>query len=173
MSEKLTQFSEDELKEIYFGFPEGLDYKTFASLSRELREYIVQQNPIIQTDTYNRTMEQIRQEEWDTTATYVLQLRRSPHNYHIVSGVHRVVEEIVRRPITQSMLDFAREFYQHRANVPFFNEEKRQQVIDKHRGVLPFEIDALPDGTAALPGDPLIRITGPNELVAHFEPKIH
>ena len=94
-------------------------------------------------------------------------------NYDIVYGVKGVVEEIVRRPITQSMLDFAREFYQHRANVPFFNEEKWQQVIDKHRGVLPFEIDALPDGTAALPGDPLIRITGPNELVAHFEPKIH
>ncbi len=161
-----------ELEERYFGFPESLNYKEFLELPDYLREQIVCRNRILQTDTYNRTMDKAKGEDWKNEETYILQLRKSPHNYLITTGIPRQLHKIFSLPISQTELDFAVEFYA-RANVKHFNREKWDWVIKEHQGILPIKIDGLPEGTAVLPGDPVLRITGPGELAAHFEPDWH
>jgi hypothetical protein len=64
------QYTQEELTNRFFGFPEGLTYIAYTQLPTILREHIVTTNRIVQTDTYNRTMEHIYGEEWDTPATY-------------------------------------------------------------------------------------------------------
>lgn len=165
--------SRENLMARYFGFPEGLTYEDFLQLPDELREEIVQKNKILQTDTYNRTMNHCKGDRWSDRETYVLQMRKAEKGYLIAAGIRRHIQNAVgRSPVTQSELDFAREFYTRHANVPFFNEEMWQSVVD-NGGVMPLEIDAVPDGTAVLSGDPIMRVTGPGELAAHIEPELH
>ena len=165
--------SQENLRERYSGFPEGLTWKEFSSFQPEIQQQIILRNPVIHTDTYNRTMEHLAGKEWDTPATYALQFRRARQGYLITAGIDDIVTKIANTCITQSQVDFAEEYYQHTKGVTYFNKDKWQSVVDEHDGRLPFEIAAVPDGTAVLPGDPVLRISGPNELVAHFEPDIH
>ncbi len=157
--------------ERYMGFP-NITYREFLSLPTDLREEIVQKNRLLQTDTYNRTMNYIKGENWKMEETYVLQMRKSPAGYLIAYGIRNQIEKMARMRITQAELDFAKEFYAQ-ANVNFFNHEMWQMVIDKYDGFLPLEIEAVDDGTAVLPGDPILKIKGPGEIVAHFEPWLH
>lgn len=161
------------LQKRYFDFPPHLTYDTFTKLSPEVRQAILSTNPIIRTDTYNRTMEHLSGNEWKTPATYVLQMRHADRGYLITAGVEDAVRKVSQTTITQEMLDFATDYYRHVNGVSFFNPSMWQEVIDIHHGKLPFTIDCVPDGTAILPGDPVMRISGPNELVAHFEPDFH
>lgn len=172
MSERINGTTPEALMNRYFGFPEGLMYQSFQRLPTVLREQLVSQNRILQTDTYNRTMEHISGPEAQTPATYTLQMRRSPHGYIIAMGMRPMLETF-SHPITQAELDFAADFYTHDAAVPYFNKAMWQNVIDNHGGYMPIQIDCVPEGTALLPGDPVIRVSGPNELVAHFEPLFH
>jgi len=107
-----------------------------------------------------------------TPATYALQMRRSPHGYLIAMGMRPMLETFTQ-PITQSEVDFAADFYKNHANVPYFNRAMWQTIVDQYDGYIPIEVDSVPEGTALLPGDPVFRITGPSELVAHFEPRFH
>ena len=130
------------------------------------------QNRVLQTDTYNRTMDHIVGPEGLTPATYALQMRRSPHGYLIAMGMRPMLETFAR-PITQAEVDFAADYYENHANVPYFNRAMWQTIVDKYHGYIPMEVDSVPEGTALLPGDPVFRITGPSEMVAHFEPRLH
>ncbi len=130
-------------------------------------------NRIINTDTYNRTMDYLRGPEgWREEETYVLQMRRSPHGYLVACGIEDAVNELVTQPITQEELDEAEQYYAAN-NVPFFNKDMWQAIIDENDGFLPIEIYGARDGTVVLPGEPLIRATGPGELIAHFEHLFH
>lgn len=155
------------------GFPKGLTYADFRMLPEQVRRIIVGNNKIIQTDTYNRTMEYVQGEEGLAPETYVLQLRKAQEGYLIVYGVREQLENIAATRITQSELDFAKDFYANHARIPYFNPDKWQEIIDKYGGRLPLDVDAVADGTAILPGDPVMRVSGPGELVAHFEPYFH
>lgn len=161
------------LEERYYGFPEGLTYQAFTQQLPEVRKAILSTNPIIRTDTYNRTMEYLAGENAQVPATYVLQFRKASEGYVITAGIEDTVRNLANITITQSMLNFAKDYYAHATGVSYFNPQMWQEVIDKHQGKLPFTIDCLPDGSVALPSDPVLRISGPNELVAHFEPEIH
>ncbi len=164
-----------QLTDRYFGFPDDLTYEEFLSFPQRLREEIAEKNRIIQTDTYNRSMAHCKQELWSAGENYVLQLRRAPRGYLIASGIRRHIENAVGMPITQNQFDFAKAFYENYAQVPFFNEDMWRMVLEKHGGYLPIEIDAVPDGTALLPGDPVLRVKGGvcGELAAHIEPELH
>ena len=48
-----------------------------------------------------------------------------------------------------------------------------ESIVEDNGGQIPLEIHAVPDGTAVLAGDPVIRVTGPGEIAAHFEPDMH
>ena len=157
----------------YFGFPEELSYDDFLLLPDDLREEIVKKNKILQTDTYNRTMNHCKGERWKDQETYVMQMRKAEKGYLIAAGIRKHIQNAIgQTPVTQSELDFAREFYTQHANVPFFNEEMWQSVVE-NGGIMPLKIDAVPDGTAVLSGDPIMRVSGPGELAAHIEPELH
>lgn len=175
MNKETTSYenkNENQIRNQLFGFPENLTFEDFLQLDDDIREEIISRNLILQTDTYNRSMNEYKGERWADQETYVLQLRRASAGYSIASGIRRHVQNVVKMPITQSQLNFAKEFYANYANVPFFNEDMWQSVVD-NGGNLPLEIDAVPDGTAVLAGDPIMRVTGPGELAAHIEPEMH
>jgi putative nicotinate phosphoribosyltransferase len=109
---------------------------------------------------------------FNTVETYTLQFRSAEHGYFIVYGIADQLEKIFGTPISQEELDFAIDFYQNTNNT-YFNREMWQDVIAKHKGFLPLDVMALPDGTAILPGDPILSVTGLGELAAHFEPELH
>ncbi len=163
--------SAQSLYERYMAFPE-ITYEAFLNLPEDLRRTIVQRNHILQTDTYNRTMGHIKGPEWKTPETYILQMRKANDGYLIAHGVRAQIEKIARIHISAAELDFAKEFYQG-ANVPFFNEEMWKFVVEECEGKLPLEIDAVPDGTVVQAGDPVLRVHGPGEIAAHFEPDFH
>ncbi|MCA9309137.1 DUF5598 domain-containing protein [Candidatus Saccharibacteria bacterium] len=154
-------------------FERTITYEEFKTLPDWQRMEIAAKNRVINTDTYNRTMNFLRGPEgWREQETYTLQMRRSPFNYLVVSGVEDAVAELTSQPITQEELDFAEAFYADKG-IDMFNKEMWQAVVDEYDGKLPFEIHAMPDGSVALPGEPIISVTGPGELVAHFEHVFH
>ncbi|MES2198974.1 MAG: nicotinamide phosphoribosyltransferase domain-containing protein [Chlamydiota bacterium] len=160
-----------ELQERYLAFP-NISYAEFQRLPEELRMNIVSKNRILQTDTYNRFMNHIKGTDWNKKEVYVLQMRKAADGYLIVNGLQTQLEKVFGMPIAQAELDFADEFYKT-ANVPFFNKEMWQGVIDDHQGRLPINVHAVQDGTAILTGDPVLRVEGPGELAAHFEADFH
>lgn len=161
-----------ELQERYMGFPSDLTYREFLHLPSDLREEIVKRNRVLQTDTYNRTMNHAKGIEWCLSETYVLQMRKAPRGYLIAYGIRRMLERLFSRPISQSEVQFAKDFYQSKAKVPYFNEEMWDMVLG-NGGRMPLEIDSVEDGTALLPSDPIMRVRGPGELAVHFEPDFH
>ncbi len=162
-----------QLEKDLFGFPDDVSYADFLGLPDDMREEIVKRNRVLQTDTYNRTMSHAKGEEWSVPETYVLQCRRAPHGFLITDGVRKCLNSLFRLPITANEVQFATDFYRTKAKVPYFNERMWNMVLDDHGGVMPLTINALPDGTAILPGDPILRVEGPGELAAHFEPVYH
>src|SRR5579872_2628112 len=161
------------VRERYQGFPKGLSYYEFSNLDPQERKLVVLQNPILATDTYNRTMEHLIYPSWNREAIFALQMRRSPHGYLIAAGIEDTAREIADMTITQDALDFATEYFENTRGVKYFNRAKWQDIIDSHKGKIPLDIDAVEDGTAILPGDPVIRVKGDTELVSHFEPMFH
>jgi putative nicotinate phosphoribosyltransferase len=105
-------------------------------------------------------------------ASYTLQLRRSPFPYIVACGLEDAVERLTLLRITQEELDFARE-YHAAAGTKLLNEDMWRTVIEKHDGGLPIEVYGVSDGTILRPGEPLARVDGPSELVAHFEHIFH
>ena len=131
------------------------------------------QNRIINSDTYNRTMDYLRGPEgWREQETYILQMRRSPYGYLVAAGIEDAIDELTSRPITQTELDEAEAHFE-KNNVPFFNKAMWQEIIDNNEGLLPIEISGVRDGTVMLPGEPMLQVTGPGELIAHFEHIFH
>lgn len=148
-------------------------FTDFAELPDTQRIRLAANNPIINTDTYNRTMDYLRGPDgWREEETYTLQMRRSPYDYLVVAGIEDAVDQVTARPISQEQLDFAEAFYSERG-IPMFNMVMWQAVIDEHDGHLPVDIHGAPDGTVVLPGEPVLRVRGPGELIAHFEPAFH
>ena len=85
---------ERELSQRYLGFPEDLSFNEFRLLSPEIRRQVILRNPIIQTDSYNRTMEHLAGEDWDKEGVYVLQFRKGRFGYLIAAGIRDAVQSI-------------------------------------------------------------------------------
>jgi putative nicotinate phosphoribosyltransferase len=171
-------------------FPK-ISYDDFKTLPFTAQRDLIARNRIVNTDTYNRTMAHLSESiftklpentadlassktsKLGPQATFVLQLRRSPFEYLVSCGVEDMVESLTLLPITQAELDFAKEFYSKHSNLKFFNEKMWQEIVDKHDGLLPFEIRGLKDGNIVLPSEPLFTVKGPEELIAHFEHDFH
>jgi|GEM_PF-1306689 len=172
VSKPLNQEAENALMEHLFAFPE-VTFEQFLRLPERMRREIVERNRVINTDTYNRTMAHVKgKEDAKKQETYVLQLRRAAEGYLIACGVREAIEKVTNLPITKAEVDFAADYYEHYGNVPFFNRDMWMSVVH-NGGKLPLEIDAVPDGTAIRAGDPVLRVSGPGELAAHFEPQMH
>jgi nicotinic acid phosphoribosyltransferase len=170
-------------------FPE-ISWQEFSALPEAVREELLTRNRVINTDTYNRTMGYLAQLEKAPlaarngldpavpatiaadAATYTLQMRRAPHGFLISAGLEDLVEKLTLLPISTAELEFAKEYYQH-TKVPFFDQELWQWVVEKNAGVLPISIRGPRDGNLIAPGEPVLNVSGPSELIAHFEHVFH
>lgn len=153
-------------------FPQ-ISYKDFLALPDYQRDALVAQNRIVNTDSYNRTMGHIKGADWIRPETYVLQMRKAHAGYIVAYGLRDRLQRILGEPISMAELEFAREFYEQSSTLPYFNYQGWKDVLLDNDGRLPLEIDAVADGTALLAGDPVLRVTGPGEIAAHFEPDLH
>lgn len=185
VNEKYSASQMEALRSL--AFPD-ISYQDFKALPYTAQKSLIAKNRIINTDTYNRTMNELSGKLLDSKAgeasqaqdyrrndqaTFTLQLRRSPFDYLVACGIEDMVDELTLLPISQAELDFAVEHYKEHSNVPFFNKKMWQDVIDNNEGKLPFEIRGVRDGTVVIPGEPLLTVKGPEELVAHFEHVFH
>ncbi len=158
-------------------FPQ-ITYEEYQQITDEqVRQDIAKKNKILQTDTYNRTMNIIK---WPTRSnieeTFTFSMRRAPagSSYIVVDGIRKMIKNLFSYPITQNELDFAKSFYADQWQkwwVWFFDADMWQKVID-NGWYMPLHINAVPDGTVVHPKEPVITVTGPSELAAIFEPMI-
>lgn len=181
---KLTSLPRLEIQQA-LRFPD-ISYDEFRALPKVAREELISRNRIISTDAYNRVMDHLLSQRLiegtqqqglplsvaTAPASYALQLRRSPFPYLVACGVEDAVERITSQPVSREEYDFAVEYHE-REQVPFLNRELWQWVLEAKGGMLPIEIHGVPDGTVVLPGEPLLTVNGPSELIAHFEHQFH
>lgn len=159
------------------------DYKKFPEISfsefqaipyLDERKEIAKRNKILRTDAYNRTMDFIKWDRWDRVETFYLSLRKSPNGiFNVIYGIKNIVDEVLRTPITQNELDFAKDFYAYQTEKGGngkFNPERWQKVIDEHNGMLPLKVSWVPDGTVLKPGEPALVVEWEAELAAIYEP---
>jgi len=173
----MKKFNIEDYKRQLNEFPD-ITYDEYQQISDEqVRQDIAKKNKILQTDTYNRTMNHIK---WSAKSnlveTFTFSMRRAPEwsSYIVVDGVRKMIKNLFSYPITQAELDFAKDFYtnqQKKWGVGYFDEKMWQDVVDKW-WYMPLLIRAVPDGTLVHPGEPVITVTWPSELAAVFEPMI-
>ena len=159
------------------------DYKSFPEISFaefqnipyiDERKEIVSRNKILKTDAYNRTMDYIKGERWDKIETFYLSLRKSPASkFNVIYWVKSIVDEVLRNPITQKELDFAKDFYKYQTAKWWnwkFNSQRWQRVIDKNNWMIQVKVFWVDDWTILKAGEPALRVEGEAELAAIFEP---
>lgn len=180
-----------DLIESYLRFPKDLSVANFYRLPVTVRRELVSRNKVINTDHYNLVMDHLESQRpvnsrsaanddhlatktvADQPGSYTLQLRRSPQPYTVACGLEDAVERLALLRVTQEELDFAKEWYASIGRSDLLNTEMWQSIIDNHDGRLPITVKGVPDGTILKAGEPLARVDGPSELVAHFEHVFH
>ncbi len=109
------------------------------------------------TDLYELTMAAgYLQTGFDATATFELFVRNLPHrrNYLVAAGLEQVLDFLENVNFTAEEIDFLRRHPVFRnIREPFF------QYLQKFR--FTGEVWAMPEGTLAFAGEPLIRVTAP------------
>nr|MDD3720289.1 nicotinamide phosphoribosyltransferase domain-containing protein [Candidatus Gracilibacteria bacterium] len=159
------------------------DYKQFPEISfaefqaipyLDERIEIAKRNKILRTDAYNRTMDYIKGDRGNGNEVFYLSLRKSPNSkFNVIYGIRNIVDEVLRTPVSQSEIDFAKDFYEYQASKGGngkFNPERWQKVVDEHNGMLPIKVSGVADGTILKPGEPALRVEGEAEIAAIFEP---
>ena len=158
-----------------FAFPE-ISYSEFESIDDlDLRKEIAGLNKILLTDTYNRTMAHTRGEMGKKEETYTLTFRKPLYEGApiVAYGVRNIVKRVLARRITESELEFAREFFEAQAKKGgngYFDYEAWAKVVRENDGFMPITVRAVEDGTLLKAGEPVLSVTGPGEMAAHFEP---
>lgn len=169
------KFDVSAYAEARFDFP-PVSYAEFEAIDDlDLRKEIAGLNKILLTDTYDRTMAHTRGERGKSVETYTMTFRKSLYEGapNVVYGVRNLVKRILARPITEAEFEFARDFYEAQAakgGNGLFDAAAWEEVVREHGGFLPIEVRAVEDGTFVNPGDPVLSVTGPGEMAAHFEP---
>lgn len=173
----MTNFNLEDYKRQLNEFPH-ISYEDYQQITDEqVRQDIAKKNKILQTDTYNRTMNYIK---WDTKSnlieTFTFSMRRAPNwsSYIVVDWIRKMIKNLLWTPITPQELEFAKEFYKDQKEkwwVWYFDEKMREKVIENW-WYMPLYIRAVPDWTLVHPGEPVLTVTWPSELAAVFEPMI-
>ena len=173
----MTSFNLEDYKRQLNEFPH-ISYEDYQQITDEqVRQDIAKKNKILQTDTYNRTMNYIK---WDTKSnlieTFTFSMRRAPNwsSYIVVDWIRKMIKNLLWTPITPQELEFAKEFYKDQKEkwwVWYFDEKMWERVIENW-WYMPLYIRAVPDWTLVHPGEPVLTVTWPSELAAVFEPMI-
>ena len=170
-------FNAIEYKRKLNEFP-NITFDEYQNITDEqMRQDIAKRNKIIQTDTYNRTMNYIKgTAKSNLVETFTFAMRRVPDwsSYIVVDWIRKMIKNLFWFPITQNELNFAKDFYDYQSKnwgVGYFDIDMWQKVIDNW-WYMPLTIRAVPDWTLVHPGEPVITVTWPSELAAVFEPMI-
>lgn len=173
----MKNFNLQEYKSQLNEFPD-ITYREYQDITDEqVRQDIAKKNKILQTDTYNRTMNFIKGPvRSNLIETFTFSMRKAPEwsTYIVVDWIRKMIKNLFWTPITQRELDFAKDFYADQWKnwwVWYFDAEMWQKVIDKW-WYMPLLIRAVPDGTLVHPKEPVLTVTWPSELAAVFEPMI-
>lgn len=174
----MTNFNIQNYKKQLNEFPD-ITYGEYQTITDEqVRQDIAKKNKILQTDTYNRTMNYIK---WcarsDLIETFTFSMRKAPEwsTYIVVDWIRKMIKNLFWTPITQWELDFANDFYADQKEkwwVWYFDYEMRRNVVHQNGWYMPLLIRSVPDGTLVHPGEPVLTVTWPSELAAVFEPMI-
>ncbi|HTP43025.1 MAG TPA: nicotinate phosphoribosyltransferase, partial [Candidatus Acidoferrum sp.] len=109
------------------------------------------------TDLYELTMAAgYLQTGFDARATFELFVRNLPHrrNYLVAAGLEQVLDFLENVNFTREEIEFLRRHPVFRnIREPFFEYLERFRFTG--------EVWAMPEGTLAFPGEPLIRVTAP------------
>ena len=173
----MEKFNLENYKRQLNEFP-NISYEDYQQITDEqVRQDIAKKNKILQTDTYNRTMNYIK---WDTRShlieTLTFSMRKAPNwcSYIVVDWIRKMIKNLLWTPITPQELEFAKEFYKDQKEkwwVWYFDEKMWERVIENW-WYMPLYIRAVPDWTLVHPGEPVLTVTWPSELAAVFEPMI-
>ena len=173
----MEKFNLENYKRQLNEFP-NISYEDYQQITDEqVRQDIAKKNKILQTDTYNRTMNYIK---WDTRShlieTFTFSMRKAPNwcSYIVVDWIRKMIKNLLWAPITPQELEFAKEFYKDQKEkwwVWYFDEKMWERVIENW-WYMPLYIRAVPDWTLVHPGEPVLTVTWPSELAAVFEPMI-
>lgn len=170
-----SKFDVSAYADARFNFPE-ISYSEFESIDDlDLRKEIAGLNKILLTDTYNRTMAHTRGERGSKVETYTMTFRKSLYEGApiVVYGVRNIVKRVLGRRISETELEFARDFFEAQAakgGNGYFDYGAWAKVVRENDGFLPIEVRAVEDGTMVRAGEPVLSVTGPGEMAAHFEP---
>lgn len=102
-------------------------------------------NPILDTDSYKAS--HFLQYPQGTQSVYSYVEPRSSKMFSEVPfvGLHYALNRIVENPVTKEAVDQAEDFF--KAHGEPFNRKGWDRVVEKHEGLPPLRIDAVPEGT--------------------------
>ena len=156
-------FDTGEYERRFNEFPD-ITYEEYKKITDEqVRQEVAKENKILQTDTYNRTMNYI---EWytrlDMIETFTSSMKRAPEwSAYIVDWIGEMIKNLFWTPITQRELDFVKDFYADQwrnGEVWYLDVDVWQKVVDNW-WYIPFIIRAVPDWTLVHPWEPVVTLT--------------
>lgn len=114
-------------------------------------------NPILyNTDSYKGTHYLGYPEGAEHIYSY-LESRGGEYQEIVFLGLQKLIDDFIKVQITREQVLEAQEFWMK--HVGTFNLDGWMRIVDVHNGYLPVLIRALPEGTVARPGIPLLTIT--------------
>lgn len=110
---------------------------------------------LLDTDSYKVSM--WKQYPKNTTGIYsYIESRGGKYESTVFFGLQAFIKEYMCRRITQNAIDFAEEIWT--AHGEPFNKAGWQYILDKHKGILPVEIKAVPEGSVVPTHNVLVTI---------------
>lgn len=118
-------------------------------------------NPLLATDSYKQSHFKQYPPEARRISAY-LEARPNPFSDSVLFfGLQTYLKDVLLKPITASDIEAADRICTAHG-VPF-NREGWEQILTDHGGLLPLEIKALPEGTLAPSGVPLVQVENTDE----------
>lgn len=118
-------------------------------------------NLLLNTDSYKASHWLQYPPGTDATFFYV-ESRGGVHDRTVFFGLQAILKEYLSKPVTHADIDEARELYA--AHGEPFNEAGWRDIVDRHGGLLPIRVRAVPEGTVVPTHQALVTIesTDPN-----------
>ncbi|EAV46310.1 hypothetical protein SIAM614_10788 [Stappia aggregata IAM 12614] len=118
-------------------------------------------NPLLATDSYKQSHFKQYPPEARRISAY-LEARPNPFSDSVLFfGLQSYLKDVLLRPITATDIEAAARICAAHG-VPF-NREGWEQILTDHGGLFPLEIKALPEGTLAPSGVPLVQVENTDE----------
>lgn len=115
-------------------------------------------NPILQTDSYK--LSHFRQYPPGTEEVYsYLESRGGKFDHTLFFGLQYILKEYLSKPVTHDdLLEAAQIAAQHLGSDNIFGYSEWKSLIEKHDGMLPVEIWAVPEGSVVPTGNVMMAI---------------